>query len=105
MTGEKEAAGGSSSSHSGQSSPIYRYKLYEDITEQVFTVLVPAGWQTEGGIMQIPPNRMRTVVDGCGKKLHFSIFDPKTHASITYLPTEMFHTPAPGTSIINITDE
>lgn len=100
-SGKKETAVSDGSNLSGQGAPVYRYKLYEDRTEQAFTVLVPAGWQTEGGIMRIPPNQIRTVVDKCGKKLYFSIFDPKTHASITYLPMEMYGTTAPGTSFFN----
>jgi hypothetical protein len=72
--------------------PVYNYRLYEDVTEKAFTVLVPEGWQTEGGIMRIDPSQIRTVVDGCGKKLYFSIHDPQTQASITYFPTEMYGT-------------
>ncbi len=83
--------------------PVYRYRIYEDNTERAFTVLIPEGWQTEGGIMQIPQHQVQTVVDGCGKKLYFSIYDPSTQSYITYFPTEMFHTPAPGTSMMNIT--
>lgn len=74
--------------------PVYQYRLYEDVTERAFTVLVPEGWQTEGGIMRIDRSQIRTVVDGCGKKLYFSIYDPKTRASITYYPTEMYGTTA-----------
>ena len=82
--------------------PVYQYRLYQDTTENAFTVMVPEGWQVRGGIMRIAPNQIRTVVDGCGKKLHFSIYDPVTQASITYFPTEMYATTAPGTSVINI---
>lgn len=99
---KKETAANNNSRHTNQDTPVYRYKLYEDITEKAFTVLIPEGWKTEGGIMQIPQNQIRTVVDMCGKKLYFSIFDPITKASITYLPTEMYNTTAPGTSVINI---
>lgn len=74
--------------------PVYQYRLYEDVTERAFTVLVPEGWQTQGGIMRIDRSQIRTVVDGCGKKLYFSIYDPKTRASITYYPTEMYGTTA-----------
>jgi hypothetical protein len=90
------------SSKKGGGGPVYQYRLYQDVTENAFTVLVPEGWQVQGGIMRIPPNQIRTVVDGCGKKLHFSIYDPVTHASITYFPTEMYATSAPGTSVINL---
>lgn len=82
--------------------PVYRYKLYEDVTEEAFTVLVPDGWRTQGGIMQLQQHQIRTVVDGCGKKLYFSIYDPTTQAAITYFPTEIYHTAAPGTSIMSI---
>lgn len=82
----------------GKGAPVYRYSLYEDKTEKAFTVLIPQGWQTEGGIMQISPNQIRTVVDGCGKKLHFSIYDPSSQAYITYFPTEIFHTASSGIS-------
>ena len=77
-----------------QKQPVYEYGLYEDVTERAFTVLVPKGWQTQGGIMRIDRSQIRTVVDGCGKKLYFSIYDPKTQASITYFPTEMYGTTA-----------
>jgi hypothetical protein len=90
------------SSKKGGGGPVYQYRLYQDVTENAFTVLVPEGWQVQGGIMRIPPNQIRTVVDGCGKKLHFSIYDPVTRASITYFPTEMYATSAPGTSVINL---
>lgn len=82
--------------------PVYRYHLYEDVTEKAFTVLIPEGWKTEGGIMRIPPNQIQTVVDGCGKKLYFSIHDPDSRASITYFPTDIFHTAAPGTSWLSV---
>ena len=80
--------------------PVYRYNLYEDTTEQAFTVLVPEGWQTQGGIMRLRPDQIRTVVDGCGKKLYFSVVDPASKAGVTYFPTDMYHTAAPGTSIL-----
>lgn len=76
--------------------PVFRYRLYEDVTEKAFTVLVPDGWRTEGGIMQIPASQIQTVVDGCGKKLYFSIHDPASQVSITYFPTDIFHTAIAG---------
>lgn len=83
-------------------SPVHRYRLYEDVTEKAFTVLIPEGWKTEGGIMRIAPSQIQTIVDGCGKKLYFSIHDPDSRASITYFPTEIFHTSAPGTSWLSV---
>jgi len=79
--------------------PVYRYTLYEDTTEGAFRVLIPEGWKTEGGIMQIPQHQIRTVVDGCGKKLYFSIHDPSSKAFITYFPTEIYHTSAFGGTV------
>lgn len=90
--GKKKVSGGNASKPSGNGSPVYRYKLYEDTTERAFTVLIPDGWKTEGGIMQISPQQIRTIVDGCGKKLYFSIYDPVSQASITYYPIEIYHT-------------
>ncbi|SLM28071.1 exported hypothetical protein [Desulfamplus magnetovallimortis] len=91
-----------SPSQKGTKAPVYQYRLYQDVTENAFTVMVPEGWQVQGGIMKISPNNIRTVVDGCGKKLYFTIYDPVTMASITYFPTEMYASSAPGTSIINV---
>lgn len=89
-------------SQSNKRQPVYRYRLYEDTTEKAFTVMVPEGWRTEGGIMSVAPNQIRTVVDGCGKKLHFSMYDPKTQASITYYPTEIYGTTGPSTTFFQI---
>lgn len=83
-------------------SPVYQYQLYQDTTEKAFTVLVPKGWQVYGGIMRIPADQIRTVVDGCGKKLFFSIYDPVSYACITYYPTEMYGTQAPGTAVFQV---
>jgi hypothetical protein len=93
---------GASPSNKGKGGPVYQYRLYQDATENAFTVMVPEGWQVQGGIMRIASNQIRTVVDGCGKKLRFSIHDPVTQASITYFPTEMYATSAPGTSVFNV---
>ena len=68
---------GAEGDQTDQKLPVYRYRLYEDTTEKAFTVMIPEGWKTEGGIMRIAPGQIRTVVDGCGKKLHFSIYDQK----------------------------
>ncbi len=87
---------------SGAKGPVYQYQLYQDTTEKAFTVMVPKGWQVRGGIMNIAPNQIRTVVDGCGKKLYFSIYDPVTQAGITYFPMEMYATQAPGTAVFQI---
>lgn len=86
----------------GDGGPVYQYRLYQDATDNAFTVMIPQGWQVRGGIMRIAPNQIRTVVDGCGKKLHFTIYDPESQASITYFPTEMYASSAPGTTFITI---
>lgn len=65
-------------------------------------MLVPEGWKTNGGIMQIPPQRIRTVVDAYGKKIRFSVFDPASWAAVEYFPSEMFHTLSGGVSYITI---
>ncbi len=93
---------GAEGDQTDQKLPVYRYRLYEDTTEKAFTVMIPEGWKTEGGIMSIAPGQIRTVVDGCGKKLHFSIYDPKTQASITYFPTDIFGTTPPGTPWLQV---
>jgi hypothetical protein len=103
MTSRKREHGrpGTSPGTTNAQAPVYRYRLYEDRTERAFTVLVPDGWQTEGGIMRIPPNQVQTIIDGCGKKLHFSMHDPSSKAFITYFPTEIYHSSLPGTSVMS----
>ena len=91
VPGKKGTSSGSKSSIPHQGAPVYHYKLYEDPTERAFTVMIPEGWKAEGGIMQIPQYQIRTVVDGCGKKLFFSVYDPSSQAFIIYFPTEIYH--------------
>ena len=80
----------------------HRYQIYEDSTEKAFTVLVPDGWQTDGGVMQYPPNPVRTVVDMYGKKILFSVFDPESGAAVQYFPYEMIHSADPGSVYIQL---
>lgn len=80
----------------------HRYRIYEDSTEKAFTVLVPDGWQIDGGVMQYPPNPVRTVVDMYGKKILFSVFDPESGAAVQYFPYEMIHSAAPGSVYIQV---
>jgi len=89
--GKKGSSSGAVVDISRENAPVYRYRMYEDPTERAFTVMIPEGWKAEGGIMQIPQHQIRTVIDGCGKKLNFLVYDPSSQAFIHYFPTEIYH--------------
>jgi hypothetical protein len=95
VTGKKQAS-------ASADKRIFRYRHFEEPREKAFTVLVPKGWKTEGGIVSVPAHQVRTLVDGCGKKIHFSVYDPGSGARVEYFPFEMIHTSAPGSSYISL---
>jgi len=96
------AVAGKKQTSSSTDKRVFRYHRYEEPREGAFTVLVPQGWKTEGGVLSIPAHQVRTLVDGCGKKIHFSVYDPRSGARVEYYPFEMIHTSAPGTSYITL---
>jgi len=87
----------------GDDAMVYRYRLFEEPQEKAFTVLVPQGWQTSGGLQVTPRHQVQTLVDGCGKRIHFAVYDPLSGARVEYFPFEMIHTTAPGASFIPVT--
>ncbi|MCB9883133.1 MAG: hypothetical protein H6834_15200 [Planctomycetes bacterium] len=65
------------------------FRLYVDGTQKAFTVLVPEGWQTSGGVLPKAPMG-QTLVEQHARRILFATYDPKTQAAVQVLPFEMF---------------
>lgn len=74
----------------GHRKKYFILKKYRDRTENAFSILVPVGWRVEGGVLQIPPQSARTVIEFCSKKIKFSVVDPESGARVDFFPTEYY---------------
>jgi hypothetical protein len=70
---------------------VLRLRRVTEPRERAFTVLVPQGWQTEGGIIRVDPNRSGGSGNAIAAKCDFSIKrDAAATALMRFLPDTSF---------------
>jgi hypothetical protein len=70
--------------NSGPALVLHRYR---DRTEGAFTILVPAGWQTQGGMLRIDPTAAGGAAQSIEAKLDFAVkSDDRGTVSVRWLP-------------------
>lgn len=85
------AARGKKDAASGQAGPVHLQRVWEP-REQAFTVLVPQGWVTEGGVVRVDPRLGPT--NSVGAKIDFSVKrDPAGTTMIHWLPNITYKDP------------
>jgi hypothetical protein len=73
--GEQHARGAGAQTDAGPDahSDVTIFRRYTDRTENAFTILVPDGWQTEGGIVRVDPTAAGGAAQSIEAKLDFAI--------------------------------
>jgi hypothetical protein len=85
------SARGNRGAASGQGGPVHLLRVWEP-REQAFTVLVPQGWLTEGGVVRMDPRLGPT--NSVGAKIDFSVKrDPAGTTMIHWLPNITYKDP------------
>jgi hypothetical protein len=85
------AARGKKDAAFGQAGPVHLQRVWEP-REQAFTVLVPQGWVTEGGVVRVDPRLGPT--NSVGAKIDFSVKrDPAGTTMIRWLPNITYKDP------------
>jgi hypothetical protein len=66
-------------------------RKYTDQTEQAFTVLVPEGWKTSGGILRIDPLTQNGPGNSVGAKLDFAVMKDDQHSVLLYFVPQILY--------------
>lgn len=70
------------------------FRPVQEPKETAFTILVPAGWQYEGGVLRINPLATDGPVNTIGAKFDFAVKrDPAGSAVIHWLPSITYQDP------------
>lgn len=71
----------------GGSGPALVLHRYKDRTEGAFTILVPAGWQTRGGMLRVDPTAAGGAAQSIEAKLDFAVIsDDAGTVGVRWLP-------------------
>jgi hypothetical protein len=64
---------------------------YTESKERAFSLLVPDGWVTEGGISRSPgADESSPIVDQCGYRLKFAVKDPESGAEVRWFDRDVY---------------
>ena len=75
-----------------QKAPL-RLRRVAEARENAFTILIPAGWQLEGGVLRINPFQTNGPTNTVGAKFDFRVKDAAGAAEMHWLPGMTYQDP------------